>query len=48
MEIFPIKSSGSFFTTNNSTIIFLSLGILVGFLSCKIYGGPTGNRTPIR
>ena len=48
MEIFPIKSSGSFFTTNNSTIIFLSLGVLVSFLTGKISGGPTGNRTPIR
>ena len=48
MEIFPIKSSGSFFTTNNSTIIFLSLGILASFLSEKFSGGPTGNRTPIR
>ena len=48
MEIFPIKSSGSFFTTNNSTIIFLSLGILASFLSGKFSGGPTGNRTPIR
>ena len=48
MEIFPIKSSGSFFTTNNSTIIFLSLGVLASFLSEKFSGGPTGNRTPIR
>ena len=48
MEIFPIKSSGSFFTTNNSTIIFLSLGILASFLSGNFSGGPTGNRTPIR
>ena len=48
MEIFPIKSSGSFFTTNNSVIIFLSLGILASFFSAKFSGGPTGNRTPIR
>ena len=48
MEIFPIKSSGSFFTTNNSVIIFLSLGILASFFSGKFSGGPTGNRTPIR
>ena len=48
MEIFPIKSSGSFFTTNNSSIIFLSLGVLVSFFSGKYSGGPTGNRTPIR
>ena len=31
MEIFPLKSSGSFFTTNNSFIIFLCLGFLVSF-----------------
>ena len=29
MEIFPIKSSGSFFTTNNSAIIFLTLATIV-------------------
>ena len=34
MEVFPIKSSGSFFTTNNSVIIFLTLGMIVG-LSTK-------------
>ncbi len=49
MEIFPLKSSGSFFTTNNSVIIFLVLSVLVGYISkSKIDGGPTGNRTPIR
>ena len=42
MEIFPIKSSGSFFTTNNSTIIFLGLGILVSFLSEKLVAVPRG------
>ena len=42
MEIFPIKSSGSFFTTNNSTIIFLSLGILASFLSEKLVAVPRG------
>ena len=31
MEVFPFKSSGSFFTTNNSFIIFLFLGFLVSF-----------------
>ena len=30
VEIFPIKSTGSFFTTGNSTYLFLILGILVG------------------
>ena len=48
MEIFPIKSSGSFFTTNNSVIIFLTLGVIVSYCSIKLNGGPTGNRTPIR
>ncbi len=33
MEIFPIKSSGSFFTTNNSVIIFLTLGIIAALSS---------------
>ena len=49
MEIFPLKSSGSFFTTNNAVIIFLTLGVVVSFIAgFKSYGGPTGNRTPIR
>ena len=30
IEIFPIKSSGSFFTTGNATYLFLILGILIG------------------
>ncbi len=29
-EIFPIKSTGSFFTTGNATYLFLIVGILVG------------------
>ena len=33
VEIFPIKSTGSFFTTGNSTYLFLIMGILVGLLS---------------
>ena len=33
MEVFPIKSSGSFFTTNNSVIIFLTLAMIVGLSS---------------
>ncbi len=49
MEIFPLKSSGSFFTTNNSVIIFFVLSVLVGYINkSKFDGGPTGNRTPIR
>ena len=34
-EIFPIKSSGSFFTTGNSTYIFLLIGIMIGILRRK-------------
>ena len=49
MEVFPIKSSGSFFTTNNAVIIFLSFAVIASFCSKKgVVGGPTGNRTPIR
>tara|TARA_B100001057_G_scaffold339418_1_gene340223 strand:+ start:120 stop:1433 length:1314 start_codon:yes stop_codon:yes gene_type:complete len=33
-EIFPLKSTGSFFTTGNTTYLFLILAIIVG-LSCK-------------
>ena len=33
-EIFPLKSTGSFFTTGNTTYLFLILSIIVG-LSCK-------------
>ena len=36
IEIFPIKSTGSFFTTGNATYLFLILGILIG-LSQKDY-----------
>ncbi len=32
IEIFPIKSTGSFFTTANTTYFFLIIGILVGLL----------------
>jgi hypothetical protein len=32
IEFFPLRSSGSFFSTNNSTIIFLCLGILVSLI----------------
>ena len=49
MEVFPIKSSGSFFTTNNAVIIFLSFAVVASFCSKDgVIGGPTGNRTPIR
>ena len=30
VEIFPVKSTGSFFTTGNSTFIFLVLAIILG------------------
>ena len=29
-EIFPMKSTGSFFTTNNATYLFLIIAILIG------------------
>lgn len=32
VEIFPLKSTGSFFTTGNSTYIFLIIGILIGIV----------------
>ena len=32
MEIFPLRSSGSFFTTLNTTYIFLIIGILTGLI----------------
>ena len=31
-EIFPIKSTGSFFTTGNTTYLFLILGILIALV----------------
>ena len=31
-EIFPIKSTGSFFTTGNTTYIFVIIGVLVGLI----------------
>jgi O-antigen ligase len=35
IEFFPLRSSGSIFATNNSSIIFLVLGILVSLVSAK-------------
>ena len=32
IEIFPIKSTGSFFTTGNATYLFLILPILIGLV----------------
>ena len=32
MEFFPFRSSGSFFSTNNATIIFIMLAVLISFL----------------
>ena len=31
-EIFPLKSTGSFFTTNNTTYLFLILSIIIGII----------------
>lgn len=36
VEIFPIKSTGSFFTTGNATYIFLILPILIGLVRKEI------------
>ena len=33
LEFFPIKSSGSFFTTSNSIIIFFMLGVIIGTIN---------------
>ena len=41
MEVFPLRSSGSFFTTVNSTLIFLSLGFIVSICyKSKLSGVP--------
>ena len=32
VEIFPIKSTGSFFTTGNSTFIFMIIAVLIGLV----------------
>lgn len=32
VEIFPLKSTGSFFTTTNSTYLFLIIGLMIGIL----------------
>ena len=32
MEIFPLRSTGSFFTTANTTYLFLIIGILIGII----------------
>ena len=32
VEIFPLKSTGSFFTTGNTTYLFILMGILVGLI----------------
>jgi O-antigen ligase len=37
LELFPIRSSGSFFTTNNSTVIFLMLAVLINVQCLKFY-----------
>ena len=37
VEIFPLKSTGSFFTTGNTTYIFLIMAILVGIIRNENY-----------
>jgi O-antigen ligase len=34
-EVFPIKSTGSFFTTGNTSYLFLIIGILIGLIRKK-------------
>lgn len=36
IEIFPIRSSGSFFTTNNATYLFLLLGFMISLIDKKL------------
>ena len=35
VEVFPLKSTGSFFTTGNATYLFLIIGILIGLTRKK-------------
>ena len=37
VEIFPLKTSGSFFTTGNATYIFLLMAVIVGLSNKLIY-----------
>ena len=32
LQFFPVKSTGSFFTTGNTTYLFLIMGLLVGLI----------------
>ena len=34
-EIFPLKTTGSFFTTTNSTFLFIILAFVVGLIDFK-------------
>ena len=43
-EIFPIKSSGSFFTTGNATFIFLIIAITVALSRKKIWIESVNNK----
>ena len=35
IEIFPFKTTGSFFTTSNSTFLFIIISFIVGLLEFK-------------
>ena len=35
LEIFPFKTTGSFFTTTNATFLFIMLSFVVGLMSKK-------------
>ena len=35
LEIFPFKTTGSFFTTSNATFLFIMLSFVIGLLNIK-------------
>ena len=37
VEIFPLKTTGSFFTTGNASFVFLLIAVIVGFSNKLIY-----------
>ena len=37
VEIFPIKTSGSFFTTGNSTFLFFIIAVIIGLSNKSKY-----------
>ena len=35
VEIFPLKTSGSFFTSTNSTFLFIIISFIIGLIQAK-------------